>query len=65
MALLEEPTLNKDTAYTDAERDALGLRGLLPWRITDIEEQLQLELEHVRRKTDDLTTRLTYLRDSL
>jgi malic enzyme len=53
-ALLEEPTANKDTSYTDAERDALGLRGLLPWRISTIEEQLALELEHVRRKTDDL-----------
>jgi len=30
MALLRDPTLNKSTAFTKAERDALGLTGLLP-----------------------------------
>ncbi|HUK73705.1 MAG TPA: NAD-dependent malic enzyme [Streptosporangiaceae bacterium] len=52
--ILEEPTLNKGAAFTRAERAAYGLRGLLPWRILSIEQQVQLELEHVRRKTDNL-----------
>jgi malic enzyme len=52
--LIAQPLLNKGTAFTDEERDALDLRGLLPARVTTIEEQVALELEHVRRKTDDL-----------
>jgi malate dehydrogenase (oxaloacetate-decarboxylating) len=54
MALLADPVLNKDAAFTDEERDALGLRGLLPPRVVDIDQQVSLELEHVRHKTDDL-----------
>jgi malic enzyme len=52
--LIGQPLLNKDTAFDDAERDALGLRGLLPARVNTIDEQVKLELEHVRRKDDDL-----------
>jgi malic enzyme len=52
--ILDQASLNKDVAFTYAERDELGLRGLLPWRVATIEEQVELELEHVRRKTDDL-----------
>jgi malic enzyme len=54
LALLADRVLNKDAAFTDAERDALGLRGLLPPRVVDIDAQVALELEHVRRKADDL-----------
>jgi malic enzyme len=52
--LINQPLLNKGTAFTDQERDAFSLRGLLPARVMTIEEQVALELEHVRRKTDDL-----------
>ena len=53
-ALTSHRLLNKDTGFTDGERDALGLRGLLPPRVMTIDEQVALELEHVRRKADDL-----------
>ena len=52
--LLGDPLLNKDGAFSSEERDALGLRGLLPAAITTIGQQVQLELEHLRRKRDDL-----------
>jgi hypothetical protein len=41
--LLSSPMLNKDTAFTDAEREAMGLRGLLPPRVTTFAEQVELE----------------------
>ncbi|HJT64091.1 MAG TPA: NAD-dependent malic enzyme [Candidatus Limnocylindria bacterium] len=53
-ALLGDRYANRDTAFTEEERDRFGLRGLLPPRVLTIEEQVSLELEHVRRKSDDL-----------
>jgi malate dehydrogenase (oxaloacetate-decarboxylating)(NADP+) len=52
--LLDCAAINKDAAFKEEERVSFGLRGLLPWRITTTEEQVALELEHLRRKTDDL-----------
>jgi malic enzyme len=52
--LLERPLLNKDTGFDEDEREVFGLRGLLPPRQVNIEDQVCLELEHIRRKSDDL-----------
>ena len=52
--VLSQPLLNKDAAFTDSERSALGLRGLLPWRCATIEQQVALELEHLRSKSSGL-----------
>jgi malate dehydrogenase (oxaloacetate-decarboxylating)(NADP+) len=52
--LLHDPLLNKGTAFTHAERDALGLRGLLPPSIASQEQQLERVLGNIRRKTSDL-----------
>ena len=52
--LLHDPLLNKGTAFSDAERDALGLRGLLPPRVTSQAEQITRVLDSFRRKTTDL-----------
>ncbi|MGZ6312731.1 MAG: NAD-dependent malic enzyme [Candidatus Limnocylindrales bacterium] len=52
--LVNRPLLNKDLAFPAEERDAFRLHGLLPPHVTTIEEQVQLELEHSRRKATDL-----------
>lgn len=50
--LLHDPRLNKGQAFTLKERDALGLKGLLPPAVFTIEEQQVQVLENFRRKTD-------------
>jgi malic enzyme len=52
--LLGRRLFTKDLAFGAAERVELGLQGLLPDRVLTIEEQVGLEVEHIRRKTDDL-----------
>jgi malate dehydrogenase (oxaloacetate-decarboxylating)(NADP+) len=54
MALVHDPTLNKGTAFPEAERDALGLRGLLPPRVCTLDQQTLRVLENLRRKPNDL-----------
>ncbi|HET8587121.1 MAG TPA: NAD-dependent malic enzyme [Candidatus Limnocylindria bacterium] len=53
-ALLSARMLTKDLAFTNEERDAFGLRGLLPDQVQTIEKQVEIEMGHVRRKTDPL-----------
>jgi malate dehydrogenase (oxaloacetate-decarboxylating)(NADP+) len=49
MALLRDPNLNKGTAFTEQERDTLGLRGLLPPHVCTMEDQVARVLENFRR----------------
>jgi len=53
-ALLTNSLLNKGTAFTERERDAMSLRGLLPPRVFTIEEQLHRVYGNFRRKPDAL-----------
>jgi len=52
--ILRNPTLNKGTGFTAAERDELGLRGLLPYNRCSQEVQMERILGHLRRKESDI-----------
>ena len=56
--LLNNPFLNKGTAFTMEERKKLGLIGLLPPYVQTIEEQAAQTYAHMERKTTDLEKRL-------
>ncbi|MCU1298653.1 MAG: NAD-dependent malic enzyme [Acidobacteriaceae bacterium] len=52
--LLHDPSLNKSTAFTEAEKQELGLVGLLP-EVSESEDlQLQRVLHQLAQKTTDL-----------
>ena len=61
MDLLNRQGLNKGTAFTEGERSALGLHGLLPPQIESLEEQVGRAYEAYQRKDDDLERHI-YLR---
>src|SRR5215510_6695521 len=54
MDLLNRQGLNKGTAFTDAERAALGLHGLLPPQVETLDQQSVRAYEAYQRKADDL-----------
>jgi len=52
--LLKDPARTKSTAFTRAERDALGLRGLMPHAVSTMATQVERALENLRRKESDI-----------
>jgi malate dehydrogenase (oxaloacetate-decarboxylating)(NADP+) len=52
--LLHDPILNKGSAFTLAERRALGLEGLLPPHVHRLEEQVARVMDNYRNKQTDL-----------
>jgi malate dehydrogenase (oxaloacetate-decarboxylating)(NADP+) len=52
--LLRDPQLNKSTAFTEAERESLGLTGLLPAAIDNEETQVERALKQFGQKPTDL-----------
>ncbi len=53
-AVLQDPTLNRGTAFTERERDALGLRGLLPPHVLSQKEQAERVIIYLRQLPNDL-----------
>ncbi len=60
--LLRDPSRNKSTAFTAKERNDLGLRGLLPPRISSQDDQAERVLGNYRKETTDLG-RYVFLRE--
>lgn len=60
--ILHDPLWNKSMAFTIAERDRLGLRGLLPPSVRSIESQVERVMVHLRKQPDDVAKNL-YLQD--
>jgi malate dehydrogenase (oxaloacetate-decarboxylating) len=59
--LLNDPLLNKGTAFTEAERDAFDLHGLLPPHVATLEYQLQRRHDAFHKLGSDIQ-KYTFLR---
>jgi malate dehydrogenase (oxaloacetate-decarboxylating) len=57
-SVLASPLLNRGTAFTVEERDQLGLTGLLPDRVSTMQEQLARVYAQYLRQPDDLSKNL-------
>jgi malate dehydrogenase (oxaloacetate-decarboxylating) len=53
-ALLTDPLLNKGTAFSEEERTAFHLHGLLPPHVSTLEEQIDRRLRGLRKFETDL-----------
>ena len=60
--LINYPLLNKGTAFTEEERDAFGLHGLLTPHVGSLEEQISRRLQ-VLRGFEAGFQRYAFLRD--
>lgn len=53
-AVLATPAINRGTAFTYAEREALGLQGLLPTGVTTLQGQLRRVYQQYLEQANDL-----------
>ncbi len=53
LALLRDPALNKGTAFTEQERDALRFRGLPPPHVSTMDEQLLRVIRNLQANPTD------------
>ena len=59
--LLNDPLFNKGSSFPKAERDRLGLRGLLPSRRIDMKTQTERVLSNLRKLEDPIMQNQVHL----
>src|SRR6185503_12279205 len=52
--LIENPLLNKGSAFSESERIEFGLQGLVPPHVSTVEEQLARTYESYKQKASDI-----------
>ncbi|MEZ4225880.1 MAG: NAD-dependent malic enzyme [Polyangiaceae bacterium] len=52
--LLHNPSTNQGTAFERAQRDELRVRGMVPYRVTSLEEQATAAIDQIRAKSSPL-----------
>jgi malate dehydrogenase (oxaloacetate-decarboxylating) len=57
-SLLRDPRYNRGTAFTAAQRAALGLNGLLPAAVQSLEEQVKRSYEQYQAQSTDIARNL-------
>ena len=50
-SVLSDPRLNKGTAFTNSERAALGLTGLLPSRVLTLDQEYRAVRDAKKKKS--------------
>ncbi|AEV95727.1 malolactic enzyme [Pediococcus claussenii ATCC BAA-344] len=58
MSIINNPYLNKGTAFTEEERKSLGLAGLIPPFVQTLDEQVTQTYAQLQTKANDLEKRL-------
>ncbi|MBI1246259.1 oxaloacetate-decarboxylating malate dehydrogenase [bacterium] len=61
-AVLNDPLLNQGTGFTQEQRQALGIEGLLPSGVDTLERQIERVLGHLSAKPTDIE-RYVYLQE--
>jgi malate dehydrogenase (oxaloacetate-decarboxylating) len=61
-AILADPLTNKGTAFSEKEREVLGLHGLLPPHVGTLESQIERRMRALEAKPDDFH-RYAFLRE--
>lgn len=54
MTALYDYTVNKSTAFTREEREEMGLRGLLPYRVSNQQLQIERVMSNLHKKPTDI-----------